>query len=317
MESLGFSDAPTETTVTYVATSQVTPSVLTTRVTAPTGDMVQDLWDSTDLDAPSMLDWKPTAPDRKHLRRRFRWSRVFLVVIIASALGAGAYWLYQRPSAVAEASVAAVADQATELSAALDNVSVIGEQLSAPEIAINLTATDLFDVDNAARGLFDASGALPGSETETRSLAADAASLSFGLSRQLRDGLAYRSALEPILLAPALETDPALTDLASAALDFSEWRAHFESIRSALPEGVAGTVTLALDDFSSKLETRQSSYVDAIRTNDPQAASAALMELETELGSIRELMMTTMTGLAGEVDTGLDQARDLIGRLIG
>jgi len=317
MESLGFSDAPTETTVTDVATGRMTPSVLTTRHTAPTGVLVQDLWDSTELDAPSMLDWKPAALDRKHLRRRYRRSRILLVLITATALGSGAFWLYQRPGAAAEASVAQVADQATELSAALDGVSAIGDQLSAPEIAINLTATDLFDVDNAARGLFDASGDLPGSEAATRSLAADAASISFDVSRQLRDGLACRGALEPILLAPALETDPALTDLATAALEFSDWRSHFDSIRSALPTGVAATVTTALEEFSSSLEGRQGSYLDAIRTNDPRAAEAALLELQTDLGAIRELMMTTMTGLAGAVDSELEEARDLIGRLLG
>ncbi|MEX2251580.1 MAG: hypothetical protein WD895_05855 [Acidimicrobiia bacterium] len=318
MESLGFSDSPAETTVTYVARGQTTTSVVTTRPTAPTGDMVQDLWDSTELDAPSLLDWKPVAPDRKHLRgRRFRWSRVFLVVMIAAVLGGGAYWLYQRPSAAAEASVAVVEDQATKLSAALDGVGDIGEQLSAPEIGVNLTASDLVDVDNAARGLFDASGDLPGSENATRSIAADAASLSFEVSRQMRDGLAYRGALEPILLAPALETDPALTDLTTAALEFSEWRAHFDSIRLALPDGVATTVTAALEDFSTSLETRQGFYLDAIRTNNPQGAATAIQALESDLGSIHELMMTNMSGLAGEVDSELDEARTLIGRLLG
>jgi len=317
MESLGFSDAPTETTVTYVATRKLAASVLTTQPKAPTGDLVQDLWDSTDLDAPSMLDWKPAAPDRKHLRRRFRWSRVFLALVIVAAFGGVAYWLYQRPGAVAEASEAAIVDQATALSAALDGVSAVGGQLSAPENAINLTATELFAVDAAARGLFDASGDLPGSETATRSLATGAASLSFDVSRQLRDGLAYRGALEPILIAPALEMDPALTDLATAALEFSEWRTHFDGISSALPDGVAATVTKALEEFSSSLETRQGTYLDAIRTNDAGAAEAAVRALEADLGSIRELMMTTMTDLAGEVDSELDQARDLIGRLIG
>jgi hypothetical protein len=317
MESLGFFEAPTETTVTYVETTQLAASVLTTRPTPPTGDLVQDLWDSTELDAPSLLDWKPASPDRKHLRRRFRRSRMFLVLVIATSLGVIAYWLYQGPSAAAEASVAAVADQATELAAALDGVSTVGEQLSAPSTGINLTNTDLFDIDAAARGLFDASGDLPGSETATRSLAADAASLSFDVSQLLRDGLAYRGALEPILLAPALETDPALTDLAAAALEFSEWRAHFDKVRSALPDGVAGTVSLSLEEFSSSLETRQSTYLDALRINDPRAAEAAVQALETDLGSIRELMMTTMTGLAGEVDSELDEVRDLIGRLLG
>jgi hypothetical protein len=231
-------------------------------------------------------------------------------------LGGTGYWLYQRSDAAAEASATAVADQATELSAALEDVSTIGEQLAAPEVAINLTATDLFDVDNAARGLFDASGALSGSETAARSIATDAASLSFDVSRQLRDGLAYRGAIEPILLAPALETDPEFTDLATAALDFSEWRAHFDSVRSALPDGVADEVTSSLEEFSSSLETRQGVYLDAIRSKDPQAAEAAIQTLESDLGAIRELMMTTMTDLAGEVDSEVDAARDLIGRLL-
>ena len=316
MESLGFSDAPTETTVTYAATGPLAVSVLTTRPTAPSGDMVQDLWDSTELDAPSMLDWKPSSPDRKHLRRRFRRSRIFLVLIIAVAVGSGAFWLYQRPGAAAQASVAAVADQATELSAALDGVSAVGAQLTAPDIALNLSSTDLFDVDNAARGLFDASGDLPGSETAARSLAADAASLSFEVSRHLRDGLAYRGALEPLLLAPSLETDPALVDLAGAALEFSEWRAHFDNVRAALPDGVAGTVSLSLEEFSSSLETRQGAYLDALRNLNQQAAETAVQALETDLGSIRELMMASMTDLAGEVDSELDTARDLIGRLL-
>jgi len=318
MESLGFFDTPTEATITYVATRPMAvPSVLTTRPTAPTGHLVQDLWDSTELDAPSLLDWKPVALDRKHLRRRFRWSRVFLVLFLSTALGGTAYWLSQRSSAVAAGSVAAVADQATHLSEALDAVAGIQEQLSAQEIAVNLSGSDLFEVDDAARGLFDASGDLPGSETATRSIATDAASLSLDVSRQLRDGLAYRGALEPILLAPALETDPALTDLATAALEFSEWRARFDSIRSALPDGVAATLTDALEDFSTSLETRQGSYLDAIRTNDLRAAEVAVQELQTNLESIRELMMTTMTGLADQVDSEVAEARDLIGRLLG
>lgn len=318
MESLGFSDAPTETTVAYVARSQnVATSVFITQPMAPTGDMVQDLWDSTELDAPSLLDWKPTAPDRKHLRRRFRWSRVFLVLIIAAAVGGGAFWLYQRPLAAAKSSVAEVEGQATELAAALGGIGAIGDQLSAPEIAVNLTSADLFDVDDAARGLFDASGDLPGSEAATKSTAADAASLSFEISRQLRDGLAYRGALEPVLLTPALETDPALTDLATATLDFSVWRAHFDNVRSALPEGIAATVTVALEDFSTSLDTRQGSYLDAIRTNDPRGAETVVQTLGSDLESIRQLMMTTMTGLASRVDAELDEAQALIARLLG
>ncbi|HEY6628058.1 MAG TPA: hypothetical protein VI193_03655, partial [Acidimicrobiia bacterium] len=311
MESLGFSDAPSETTVVYNAPSQLsTTTTVITRPTAPTGHLVQDLWDSTELDAPSLVDWKPISPDRRHLKaRRFRWSTVLLLLIVAVAAGGTAFWLYQRSSGAAAASVAAVQEQATQLSASLDGIGPIADQLAAPASTVNLTATDLFDLDDAARGLFDASVALPDPETDTETIAGDAASLSFEIVRQLRDGLAYRGALEPMLVAPALETDPTLTDMATATFEFSKWRSEFDNVRAALPEGVAATVTFAVDEFSAGLEAAQGTYLDAIRNDDRAGAEEALQALESDLDSIRGLMLTTMGGLAGQVGSELEETR--------
>jgi hypothetical protein len=165
--------------------------------------------------------------------------------------------------------------------------------------------------------LLDASGDLSESDADTETIANDAASLSFEVVRQLRDGPAYRGALEPILVAPSLETDPALTDLATATLEFSEWRAHFDSVRSALPDGVAATVTFALDDLGTRLEATQGTYLDAIRTDDRAGAEEVLESLESDLDSIRGLMMTTLSGLAGKVASELEETRALLGRLLG
>jgi hypothetical protein len=280
--------------------------------------MVQDLWDSIELDAPSLVDWKPISPDRRHLKaRRFRWSRVLLLLVVAVAAGGTAFWLYQRSSGAAAASVAAVQEQATQLSASLDGIGPIADQLAAPANTVNLTATDLFDLDDAARGLFDASAALPDPEADTETIAGDAASLSFEIVRQLRDGLAYRGALEPMLVAPALETDPTLTDMATATLDFSKWRSEFDTVRVALPDGVAATVTFAVGEFSAGLEARQGAYLDAIRNDDRAGAEEALQSLESDLQAIRGLMMTTMSGLAGQVDSELEETRGLLDRLLG
>jgi hypothetical protein len=240
-----------------------------------------------------------------------------LVLILATAFGGAAFWLSQRSNGAAEASAAAVEDRATDLSAALNGIDAIGQQLAGPEPAMDLTATDLFDLDHAARGLLDASSTLSQSDVDTKTIANDAASLSFEVVRQLRDGLAYRGALEPILVTPTLETDPALTDLATATLEFSEWRAHFDSVRSALPDGVAATVTFALDDLGTRLEATQGTYLDAIRTEDRPGAEEVLLSLESDLDSIRGLMMTTMSGLAGQVDSELAETRALLGRLLG
>ena len=147
--------------------------------------------------------------------------------------------------------------------------------------------------------------------------AGDAASLSFEIVRQLRDGLAYRGALEPMLVAPALETDPMLTDMATATLDFSIWRSEFDTVRAALPEGVAATVTFAVDEFSAGLEARQGAYLDAIRNDDRAGAEEALQSLESDLEAIRGLMMTTMSGLAGQVTSELEETRGLLDRLLG
>ena len=55
----------------------------------PTGELVKDMWETTELHAPSLLDWTPDAFGTKHLgRRRFRWPMVLsLVAILLAVVG--------------------------------------------------------------------------------------------------------------------------------------------------------------------------------------------------------------------------------------
>ena len=230
MESLGFYDAPTSATVTtLVQPPEQTPTTLTSRPTPSTGDLVQDLWDSTELDAPSLLDWSPSFRDRRRLRGRdFRWTRVLSSMLLVLVVGLGAAWLALRPAENAETSVALVSDRAAALEGALTGMAEVGEQVSADPTPSGENAATLFAVDEAARGLFDASGALPASQADTRDAASDVASISLDAARRLRDALALRGAVESLVVPPVLESDPAMTDLGGATLAFTEWRAAFE-----------------------------------------------------------------------------------------
>src|SRR5688572_4127705 len=141
MESLGFLDAPSRSWSTppiAPAGESAAPATNGSQVTAlvtvpvgrhsphsePTGELVKDMWETTELHAPSLLDWTPDAFGTKHLgRRRFRWPMVLSLVAILSAAAGFAYWLYQEPASSAAAALGDVRTQAEALAIAIDDVA--------------------------------------------------------------------------------------------------------------------------------------------------------------------------------------------------
>jgi hypothetical protein len=131
------------------------------------------------------------------------------------------------------------------------------------------------------------------------------------------DATAYRTALEPALTLPLLETDPALTDLTTATAAFTEWRSGFEAIHEALPAGVAGQASAALDGLSGSLESVQNAYLDALRTEDRAAAVEALGGLRADLTSLRSALIADMGETGDSVADLIDQARVELASLLG
>ena len=163
MESLGFFDAPTSATVAYRPPAESVSTTLIANERLGGGELVQGLWDSTELDSPALVDWVPTSVDRKRLRGRdYRWSRVLLSMVLVTAAGLGAAWLARRPAENAAASTAMVVEQATALGSALAGLEAVSEQITADEPVPGEATAALAGVDEAARGLFEASAALPG-----------------------------------------------------------------------------------------------------------------------------------------------------------
>ena len=318
MESLGFFDAPTSATVAYLPPAESVSTTLTTSEPLGDGELVQGLWDSTELHSPTLVDWVPTSVDRKRLRGRdYRWSRVLLSMVLVTAAGLGAAWLARRPAENAAASTAMVMEQASALGSALADLEAVYEQITADEPVPGGATAALAEVDEAARGLFEASAALPGSEADTRSTAADAAGLSLDISRRLRDAIALRGAMEAMLVPPVLEVDPALIELADATLAFTEWRSQLEATVENLPMDNAPEVGVALTAFIGSLDQRQSAYLDGMRTQDRESASNAVLDLESGLASVGETVISSMEAVAMEVTQDVGDARSLIGQLVG
>jgi len=335
MEALGFLDAPARawsTPPTVPTNGSAAPgsngSQVTTLVTVPlgrhsehsepTGELVKDMWETTELHAPSLLDWIPETFGTKHLgRRRFRWPMVLSLTALLLAGAAFAYWLYQEPASSAAAALGQVQTEAEALATALDDVAPLVDGLGLDRLPEeNQDASVFFQMGETARAMFAASADLPADASGARSTAADAAGLAIDASRQLMDATAYRTALEPALTLPLLETDPALTDITTATDAFTEWRAGFESVRAALPTGVADQASTALETISAGLETSQTAYLDAIRTGNRTAAVEIVGTLRADLLGVRQAMLSDIGVVSDSVSSLIDEARtDLTGLL--
>jgi hypothetical protein len=334
MESLGFFDPPEQSWTTPPSvvsepgptetTSQITelfeiPVGKHTRRPEPTGELVKDMWDSTELHAPSLLDWAPeTISSRKLGRRNFRWPVVLTVVAGTLAVAWFGYWMYTRPDSSAAAAMAQVEAEAARLVETFDEAAPLIDDLDSERLADpTLNSTVFFDMGEAARAMFSASAGLPASDSADRSAAADAAGLALDASGQLMDATAYRTALEPSLTLPLLETDPALTDLTTATAAFTEWRAGFEEVHEALPTGLTGHASAAVDELSATLDGVQASYLDALRLGDRAGAVAALGGLREDLMGVRTALVADMSEITATVTALVEQARGELSRLLG
>jgi hypothetical protein len=299
MECLGFSDAAStwsDSPVPFVMTvaPQSTPTGTGRHVAPPP-------------EPDPIAAWQPAEFGNRLAGSNIRWGAIVaLVVLVATAAGLG-YWLNQRATANASANSIAVETSATALDDALPALEVFNSGL------VDSSETDdtvgLNTVDGAARDLFTASGAVPDSERATRSAAAAATSAALDGVRLAGDAHAYRSAVSPILVAPELETDPALIELDQAARDFGVWQLGFDQVRNALPEGVLPDVTQRLDALSADLTAILGDYMDALAADDGAAAAAVLSGLAEQIGEIDDAMTAALFDVQDRVETRVAETR--------
>lgn len=292
MESLGFAETPTVSYVAPPTSSKPAPSRL---VSTGVGRAitVEQMWDTTELHAESMVDWAPVAVDKRKLNKRLRFKVIAIWLLILGTLGVGGFWLWQAPSASADRAIAEVTADAESLETALAPMLTATEALTPEFEEITLALADAAaTVDETSRELFAAAASLPDSELELRSNATDSATAAINASKQLTTTAAYLGAVVPIMTGPALETDPDLVELADAAAQFAAWQSHFDSVRGVLPVAVMTAVSRELETISADLGSIQSNYLDAVREGDRESALETIRSLEGRLSNAWSLLLT-------------------------
>jgi hypothetical protein len=331
MESLGFMEAPPRSWTTpppNPAESEPSTAQVSALVSVPvgrhsqnghTGELVTDMWETTELHAPSLEDWMPQSFGSKHLGgRRFRWPMVLLATVVVVGVAGIGYRLYRQPADDAAAAIGAVLSEAEALDLSLREVAPLVDDIDLDRLPeANRDASVYMALGDRARTMFAASASLPADDSPARTVAADAAEIAIDASKQLMDLTTYRTALEPALTLPVLETEPELTDLTTATEAFTQWRAGFESVRAALPAEVAPQASAALDQLSAGLDQTQDAYLEAMRTDNRGAAVEALGTLRAELQGVRQAMITDLEAVSGTVSDLIDQAREELAGLLG
>lgn len=262
-----------------------------------------------------MADWAPTEFTERLGGRSFRWGLLLLSVMVITALSGAGWWVYQRPATEAAAATASVMDSAENLESSLVGLAEFNAGLVVA--GEDTDTTGLFAADAAARQLFADSGALPASESTTRSAAATASSATIDGVRLASDAHAYHTAVAPILVTPDLETDPNLIELDEAVRSFGDWQLRFDQTRTALPDGVLPGVTEQIDVLSGDLSTMLTAYVDALRTDDRAAAAEALTGLSTRLESVSGEMGAALVAAEAEVAERIAEAQTALTSLLG
>ncbi|MEX1038901.1 MAG: hypothetical protein WDZ96_08615 [Acidimicrobiia bacterium] len=316
MESLGFTETPS---VSYSAPPVVARSAPSHLVSAngTTARTVEEIWNTTELEADSMADWKPIDVERK-LNKKVRLPLIAIWIVIVGVIGTGGVWLWQNSDRSAGTAIAEVQEAGQTLSSTLDPLIAAVDSIDPANGPIPDTILPAAtNTDTASRALFSAAAELTGTQATSRSVATDAATQALDATKSLTNMGAYVGAVTPILTAPTLITEPELIGLQTAVSDFGTWRAQFGMVLSNLPEGVLPEVTVELNAIRGDLEAIQGAYVDGLRVDDRIAALDAVRTLEGRLASAWSLLLTgtesAKTAIVEQVESAREALRSLTG----
>lgn len=244
-----------------------------------------------------------------------RWGLVAMTVLLVAGLAGLGYWIYQRPQAQEQTSLATLTSQASALQSAIPALDQRSDELLTADPSAGSGALD--DVERAARSLFATSSDLGSSQVEVRTAASQASGSALDGVRLTTGAGSYRAAVVPMLAAPELETDPELIELDEAARQFGDWQLSFDNVRTALPDAVLPDVNQQLDILSGDLPSILGRYVDALREDDTTAADEVMADLGERLGAIRDELDESLAEVQTRVDARIEETRLALDRILG
>lgn len=290
-------------------------AVATTWSTIPEDDQIAGRHSAGGSDR--IADRAPTDVGHDLLKGDFRWSVLVALILLGAGVAALGAWATQRPVADRAAAVEVVQSAAGDLRPVVAALNTLNQGLVAPLVELATVNETLTRSDSLARDLFTASASLLGAEATSQARATEASGNALDATKLLREAYAYRSAVLPVLVAPALETDPTLIEIDEAVRQFGAWQARFDEVRTALPEDLMNKVALELDSISTQIDSMLGDYVDGLRSEDPAAAADAVSTLSRRLANAESTLFTALGDVQTRVQRHIDSSLLSLDLLIG
>ncbi len=295
MEMLGFMDTPG--TASAPPSRIVEVPVAVTTVPSPDLEVAVEKLDKAD----PFIDWKPEEFGPRLTKGGVRWGLLISMLVILAGVSAIALWVYEQPRAEAREARATMVETAADLGPNLEALLGLTANLGAASLDNAAVNSGLLNLESSNRSFFAAAGRLPEPDVVARGLATSISTQISEAQKLFTEAFTYRNAVIPVLAAPTVETDPALTDLDQAARIFAEWEARLDSVRTSLPENVLPEITTRLNVISVSLPSIQQSYLDAIGTGDGEAATAAMQALERSLADTTNSLFRALQEVSDNV----------------
>lgn len=323
MELLGFYDEPYQIQVARPPAPARAREIM--RVTHPAPataepkGRVATLWETTELDESALEWWKPQVIARRKLGgRRLRTSSTLIALVAVVGISLLAWSALQRPGQQAQASAAAVQGSATGLAENLAPLSQVAMEIGAPDAPDLAGATAVgLAAESQARTLFTEAGALPESGDVMRQAAVNAASAILDASSGLNRLVAYRLTAESVLVAPALPSGPAASELPEVTAIVAEWRAEVTAAVDELPAEVLPENRAGLEGWVAGLQGWQQEYLDAVREGDTGGVVATEQRLRGDIADLIEGMRRALSDAGAAIAEQVDGAEADLAVLLG
>lgn len=264
-------------------------------------------------------DWQPEGLSRTLIKRKpFRWTVVGLTFIVILAIVAGVLWL---PRAAENQAT----DLATSYSAALtDYRNVLPETQAAV-----LVLADPESTESEITGVIPATANLQGHANGVSTMAAEPlpSTLPFvsrssfealeptrssmvvlgrsgeDVAARIGRGYVYRTTVPELFSMPDLPVEADTGTINQLSVDLASVLADTSSLASELPEDpLFVPVKTAATEAAERFAEWQLEYLEALRSDDPEAATALLSELADARDTIEHANAVALVTLGEEVN---------------
>jgi hypothetical protein len=233
-------------------------------------------------------------------------------------LVAAAWFLAGRGDATVDATLAAIDHASAELEETLTGTEPVIADFSTGALGDRESAAAASTaLDAAARTLFGHASNLPTTDewADLRSTTVSLSDRSIAMARLLSRTTSYVATIDVMFNRPAYPLTAEDTELGDVAEMTAVWVSRFIATSSSLPEVNALDAHRGeIDALAARLPEWQSTYLDALRAGDVEAAGATVGDLEATILTLEADLSEAMESIAAEL---VDQRSALLSDLTG